>query len=115
MIGKDFTQQLLSEYRQRAEKSKTGTPIVETQGNSPDREVNRYDKPVIIFTKACEKFGKEKIIKFLKAFYIRFAEAGHANTATFLDEIEKQIGTDAKEYFTKAINGKNWKEIEAGL
>jgi aminopeptidase N len=112
IIGKDFTNQLLSEYNKRASESKTETPIVETDNNSPDREVNRYDKPTIIFNELRQKYGKEKINNFLKSLYARFASTKIVNTPSFLDEMEKQIGKEAMEYFSNALYAKKWSNIK---
>jgi hypothetical protein len=108
LIGKDFADQLLIEYKKRVSESKSETPIVETTGNSPDRELNRYTKPVLLFNYARNKFGKEKMDNFLKALYIRFTAEKKATTPIFLDEIGNDISQDAKEFFRNALYSKNW-------
>ncbi len=108
VIGKKFTDQLLKEYNERAENCVTETAIAETENNSPDREVNRYAKPVLIFNKAREKYGDETMKRFYKNLYDRFLESKDATTAVFLDEAEKQIGKEAKDYFSEALYKKNW-------
>ncbi len=110
IIGKDFTDQLLREYKQHAADSKTETAIAETEQNSPDREVNRYDKPVLLFDEARRRFGNEKMNRFLKSLYKRFAETGKATTALFLDETEKRVGKEARDFFAKALYSKKWNE-----
>jgi hypothetical protein len=111
LIGKDFTDQLLSEYKKRVTESKSETPIVETTNNSPDRELNRYAKPVLLFNEARNKFSKEKMDHFLKSLYVRFTTEKKATTEIFLDELGKDIGPEAKEFFRNAINTKKWDSL----
>jgi roadblock/LC7 domain-containing protein len=112
IMGKDFTDQLLKEYNKRASECKTETPIVQTDSNSPDREVNRYDKPTILFNELRKKYGKEKVNNFLKSLYKRFALTKDVTTPAFLDEMEKQIGKEAREYFENALFAKKWSQTE---
>lgn len=112
LVGKDFTNQLLSEYKERAAKCKTETAIAETENNSPDREVNRYDKPTILLNEIRNKYGEEKMINFLKSLHERFVKTKIVSTESFLDEMEKQIGKDAKDYFSNALYTKKWNNAE---
>lgn len=110
IIGTEFTDELLSEYKEKAASCITETAIAETEGDSPDREVNRYAKPVVIFEEAKEKFGDNIMKIFYKDLYNRFKESKTATTAIFLDEAEKQIGKEAKNFFSDRLYKKNWKE-----
>jgi hypothetical protein len=108
LVGNDFTNQLLVEYKERAANSSTETAIAETENNSPDREVNRYAKPVLIFNDARRMFGTEKLYGFFRALYKRFALTKAANTEAFLDEAGKDMGSDAKQFFANALHDKKW-------
>ena len=96
LVAREFTGQLLCEYKKHAAECMTESAIAETEGNSPDREVNRYDKPTIIMYEAGKKFGVEKMTRFLKALYNRFEQSNKATTVIFLEEVEKNMGTDAR-------------------
>ena len=82
--------------------------IAETAGNSPDREINRYTKPVLLFNEVRKKFSKEKMNHFLKALYKRFTKEKIATTTLFLDELGKDVGPEAKEFFRNALFAKKW-------
>ena len=110
IVGREFADQLLSEYRQRASAGKTETAIAATEGNSPDREVNRYDKPVLLFHDAREKYGAVAWDGFLKALYIRFTSEQKATTGLFLDELGKRLGPDARASIAAVLYAKKWQE-----
>jgi hypothetical protein len=107
--GKEFCDQLLKEYTERAGKSKTETPIALTEEKSQDREVNRYDKPTILFNELRNKYGEETINRFLKSLYETFSDKQKATTEMFLEVMEKEIGKEAKDYFSDALYSKVWK------
>jgi hypothetical protein len=109
VIGRDFSDQLLAEYAQRAMSSKAAMAIAETENNSPDREVNRYDKPAILFNEARVRFGDDGMKALLKALYTRFSESGKATTEIFLLEAGKELGPEGKEFFSKALFQTTWK------
>ncbi|MEJ2052271.1 MAG: hypothetical protein P8X42_00005, partial [Calditrichaceae bacterium] len=109
MIGEEFTNQLLKEYKQRVESTETETAIALTENNSPDREVNRYDKAVLMFNEAAQKFGKENLHLFLKTLYERFAGTGNLTTALFLQYARSRMGTEAENFFETALYDPDWK------
>lgn len=109
IVGLDFTDQLLKEYNEQAENSTTETAIAETESNSPDREVNRYAKPVLIFNEAEKRFGKGTMRLFYKNLYNRFLNSKDATTEIFLNEVKKDIGNKAYDFFSEALYRKKWK------
>jgi len=113
LAGKEFSDQLLSEYAQRAASSKTETAIAETGNNSPDREVNRYAKPTLLLNEARDKFGDDKMKEFLKALYLQFANLNNATTQIFLSVAEKSFGSEGKEFFERALYRKKWGGVGA--
>jgi hypothetical protein len=98
IVGKEFADHLLVEYKDRV--GSIHTPIALTENNSPDREVNRYTRPVLIFEEARMKYGTEKLNGFFAALYKRFTDTRVTTTAAFLDEADKQLGPGAKDFFT---------------
>ncbi len=113
VIGKEFAEKLLVECRARASQSKTGDPVAETQGNSADREINRYDKPLLLLNRLRVKYGDAKLDGFLRALYVRFASSNGATTAMFLDVTRKELGAEARAMVQKAIYNKVW--VEPGV
>jgi hypothetical protein len=111
MCGKEFADKLIDGYKQRASSSRTDTPIAETKSDSPDREVNRYDKPALMFIEAQKKFGSDKMDQLFRSLYSRFRGTRDATTALFLAEAEKQIGPEAKEFFSKTLYAKRLSDL----
>lgn len=110
IIGKKFTDQLLKEYNEKAYNSITESSIAETENNSPDREVNRYAKPVLIFNEADKRFGHDAMKLFYKNLYNCFLSSGNATTKIFLDEVKKDIGENAYEFFHESLYKRKWKD-----
>jgi aminopeptidase N len=112
LVGQEFSDLLLEEYRERSANSATTVAIAETENASPDREVNRYARPVLILEEAGRKYGDERMMRFLQSLYRRFSDDGHATTAAFLDEAERRLGPEAKEHFSQALFRKDWRDAE---
>ncbi|MGB8319107.1 MAG: M1 family aminopeptidase, partial [Ignavibacteriaceae bacterium] len=110
IMGKDFTEQLLKEYNEKADNSSTESAIAETENDSPDREVNRYAKPVLIYNEAEKRFGHENMRRFYRNLYNRFLNSNNVTTEIFLDEVKKVIGSEAYQYFSKSLYKKKWKD-----
>lgn len=108
LSGREFADQLLAEYRQRSADSATTAAIAQTENGSPDREVNRYARPVLVLEEARRRYGSEAMAAFLRALYRRFAAPGPATTAAFLDEAGLRLGAEAKERFSEALYRKRW-------
>ncbi len=107
-FGKDFADLLVREYREHAAASETETAIAETESSSPDRYVNRYEKTTLFLIKARNRYGPEQLDVVLKSLHARFAGTQMATTAIFLDEVEKQLGSDARAFFNNALYRKIW-------
>jgi hypothetical protein len=113
LVGREFADLLLEEYRERSATSATTAAIAETENASPDREVNRYARPVLLLEEARRKYGSDRLTAFLQALYRRFTGAGPATTAAFLEEAEKSLGREAKETFSEALLRKQWADAAA--
>jgi hypothetical protein len=107
LSGKDFADLLLKEYQDIVNNSKTNSSIIETNEISMDREINRYYKPVMLFNEISQKYGSDKLKKFFRNLYSRFLNEKAATTEIFLDETEKSIGTEAKDFFYEALHKKD--------
>jgi len=98
-FGPAFKDARLAEYRQNALQNKTADSIAETAGDSPDREINRYDKAALMFLEAQQRFGQEPLDRLLKEIHTRFTGTMNATTAIFLEEAGRQMGSQAEAYF----------------
>jgi hypothetical protein len=101
--GPEFASRLLGEYRQRSADSPDAVAILETASDSPDREVNRYARPVLFLEEARQRLGHERMGAFLNGLYRRFAAEGRATTAAFLDEAGSRLGPEAAAGFSEAL------------
>jgi hypothetical protein len=110
LVGPEFAARLVEEYEQRSASSPTTYAIAETPGDSPDREVNRYARPVLLLDDARQRHGDETMTRFVRALHVRFSRAGGATTAAFLEEAEATLGPDAKDRFAAALYRKDWSE-----
>jgi hypothetical protein len=103
IIGKAFSDILLDEYIGIVNSSPTTYSIAETPGDSRDREVNRYYKPVLLLNNLQKQYGYERIKNFLRTLYVRFSISGKATTALFLDEVKNCFGTETGILFSEAL------------
>jgi hypothetical protein len=103
LLGQAFADHRADEYRYNAAHCKTQTPIAETTAESPDREVNRYDKAALLFIEAQERFGSEPLDGFLRALFSRFQGTTGSTTALFLEEVERQMGMEAHAFFKEEV------------
>jgi hypothetical protein len=110
LVGREFAELLLREYEERSRDSVSATAIVETQNGSPDREVNRYARPVLFLNEARRRYGPERTTAFLQALYRRFEADGRATTASFLETAASSLGPEAGDAFREALRRKSWGE-----
>jgi hypothetical protein len=110
LAGREFAAQLRQDYEQRSADAATTSAIAETANGSPDREVNRYARPVLMLDAAQARYGSERVRAFLRALYRRFAAEGRATTATFLDEAGLRLGSDARTAFSEMLYRKDWSD-----
>jgi hypothetical protein len=113
LSGQEFSDVLLQEYRERSADSATTSAIAETAGDSPDRELNRYARPVLMLSDAERELGSARVTAFLQALYRRFATSGRATTADFLDEAGKALGPGARDRLSEALYRKGWADAAA--
>ena len=101
--GPAFKELRLREYQQHADSTQTTDAIAETQGSSPDREVNRYDKATLMLLDMQSRFGVESLDRVLRSLYCRFAGTHRCCTADFLSEVKVHIGAEAESAFREAL------------
>ena len=101
--GKAFGEVLTKEYRQHAANCQTPDSIAETESSSPDRYINRYEKTTLMFLEARQRFGQESLDRLLKRINTRFAGTYDATTTLFLEEADKQMGKEARDFFHETL------------
>ncbi|HLP16620.1 MAG TPA: hypothetical protein VK470_10205 [Bacteroidota bacterium] len=107
-VGNSFADVLTDEYRGIVENTKTQTAIVETSNDSWEREVNRYYKPALMFIEMRKKYGDEKLKQFFTDLCTRCDEGRSATTELILDVVEKNLGSEAKDYLNETLHRKVW-------
>jgi hypothetical protein len=110
--GAAFASRLLEDYRERSENSATTAAIADTASGSPDREVNRYARPVLVLDDAERKYGSERMAAFIRALYRRFSEDGRATTGSFLSVAESTLGPEARVMLSEALFRREWRAAE---
>ena len=108
VFGQAFADVLIQEYNTHAAESQTNTAILETESDSPDRYVNRYEKTTLMFLQARERFGEDNLNKVLRALYAEFAGTRDATTGLFLKKVESYMGKEARQYFEETLWLKTW-------
>ncbi len=101
--GPVFASRRLAEYQHRATQSQTTSSIAETPGDSPDREVNRYNKAPLMFIEAERRFGRARLDRLLRTLHERFAWTGRATTELFLELAAARMGPDAAAFFKQEL------------
>jgi hypothetical protein len=101
--GEERAAQLLETYRSHARQSATETPIAETETESPDRQVNRYEKTTLMFLAAQQRFGQAPLDQLCARLFARFGTTGGATTNRFLEEAEACMGQAAAAFFREHL------------
>lgn len=108
LAGKPFADMLLKEYREIVQNTPSRTSILETEGNSWEKDVNRYYKPTLLLNEIREKYGEDKLRRFISDLTRQFEESQTATTEIFLDLLGKSIGPEARDAFSDALHRKTW-------
>jgi len=102
-FGPDFAGRRLANYREQASRNRTSQSIAETPGDSPDREINRYNKAPLMLLEAERRFGRAALDRLLRDLHLRFAGTRRATTAVFLNLAAKHMGAHAAEFFSDEL------------
>ena len=103
IIGKEFSDVLLDEYKGIVNSTQTEVPIMETTSGSWEREINRYYRPTLLFHDIRETYGDSMLFEFVKRLYENFTEKQSATTAVVLETLGDCFGVDEKEKFNEAL------------
>ncbi|MBT4791397.1 MAG: hypothetical protein HON90_07485, partial [Halobacteriovoraceae bacterium] len=99
-------------YHKDIKNSKTRTAIAETDANSPDRYVNRYEKASLVFYGAEKRFGSSNLFAFLKSYYSEYKGTRKATTKNFLKGVKVSLGEKAEKYFSDLLFQKDWSSVD---
>jgi Peptidase family M1 domain len=108
-FGKGFRNYLMNQYLDDISKNHENISIVDTKSDSSSRYVNRYEKTTILFCLLEKKFGRQKLIEALRAFYVEFKGTRKATTTSFLVTLKKYIGIKAT-HFAQEYLSTPWEE-----
>jgi hypothetical protein len=111
IFGRDFKQMMINEYTNLIENCQTETSILKTENDSPDREINRYFKPTLLFEETRQKYGNDLMNAFLRQLYSRFSELDSASTPLFLEVCGSCLGEEAKLFFSEALSRENRRTV----
>jgi len=102
-FGRAFSESLVKEYRQHAKTCRTVQSIAETEGDSPDRYINRYEKTTLMFIEARTRFGEQALDRLLNRIHARSDGKMKITTSLFLEAAGKELGEEAKEFFREVL------------
>ncbi len=94
LFGGEIRDTLLARYRRDAAHARTATAIAATTNDSPDRYVNHYEKPALLFAAVERSTGSERLLGFLRSFHAAHAGRRDATTAAFLADARGALGAD---------------------
>ncbi len=106
LFGGEIRDSLLARYRRDAARARTGTPIAATTNQSPDRYINHYEKPTLLFAAVERTTGSEKLLAFLRSFHAAHAGGRRdATTAAFLADARSALGEDVAARIERCVTG----------
>ena len=105
--GEEFAKELIQEYQKHAVESGTETSIVETEADSPDRYINRYEKTTLLFIEARHRFG-DRLDQVFKSLYSTFRGTREATTEAFFEAVKEHLGDEGDRFFREGLHRKNW-------
>lgn len=102
-FGDAAVARILASYTKHAAHSETSAAIAETEADSPDRYLNRYERTTLMFLEAEARFGRKPLDAFLRALYTRFKGTTDATTEAFLALAADKMGPQAAAFFRAAL------------
>jgi len=112
LFGDEVYDERIGYYLRKISNETESISIVDTASNSPNRELNHYMKPTLLYLGAEKRYGEHTFLSFLKTLAQQFAGTRNATTDVFLNICESVIGKDAKDYFNQYLTCNGWKGID---
>ena len=109
-FGQGARDSLLAAYRRDAAQSQTAVTVAATPTDSPDRYVNRYEKPALLLAEAEQTYGPEPLREALRTVYARFRGTRAATTAAVLSIIGDVLGLDAEARLRTCLVDVAWRD-----
>lgn len=112
MFGEEVFMQFVNSYIDQVANEVNASSIVETNSNSPDRELNHYIKTALMYIGAEKQFGRQSLFGFMRKYCHLYLGTKDANTDNFLEMCEAEMGKSAREYFQNLLTSKQWKDMD---
>ncbi len=105
LFGPEVRDSLALQYRRAIARAKTTAAIAATTNESPDRYVNHYQKPALLFASVEATVGPDRLHRFLTNYYGAHAGARDATTETFLAAARAELGPDVASRLERCVTG----------
>lgn len=105
LYGEEYAKRQVEEYLKGIREAKEETSIVDTGPDSPERYVNHYYKTTVMYLRAQERFGGERVFGLLKKVFQTYQKTRNADTAGFLSLCDG----DMRSFFEPYLFEKSWK------
>jgi hypothetical protein len=112
MFGEEVYSTFVEYHVAQMDNEVNAVSILDTNSDSPDRELNHYSKTTLMYIGAEKRFGKQLLLGFLKKYCHYYLGTSDANTTNYLEMCEAEMGKDAREYFQRLLTLKGWKGID---
>ncbi len=106
LYGEAYAEQRVEEYLKEIRESGGKTSIVDTGPDSPERYVNHYYRTTVMYLRAQERFGAERVFGLLKKVFQTYQNTRNADTAGFLSLCD----SDMRPFFERYLFAKNWEQ-----
>lgn len=108
IYGDDYAQKYISSCIDKIAKSDCKISIVDTDYKSEYRFLNHYIKATMMYIKAQQIFGENKVFDLLKKLFKTYQNTRNATTSAFLSLCDN----DMKKFFEEYLFTSDWNELE---
>jgi hypothetical protein len=105
LFGSEVRDSLLAEYRRSVPRGTVSTPIAATPNESPDRYLNHYQKPTLLFASLESTIGQTRLMEFLRKIYEAHHEHRDATTPAVLRIARNLLGAEAAGRLERCVTG----------
>jgi hypothetical protein len=105
LFGSEVRDSLLAGYRRSIPTGKLSTPIAATPNESPDRYLNHYQKPTLLFASLESTVGQNRLMEFLRKIYEAHHERRDATTPAVLRIARNVLGAEAERRLERCVTG----------
>ncbi len=109
VFGAEIRDSLVAQYLRHAARTRTKAAISATPNESPDRYVNHYEKPALLFAAVERRTGQAALMTFLRGYYGAHIGRRDATTASFLADARATLGEDVAGLIERCVTAE-WTE-----